>query len=218
MQEASILDPLTVATQTHRFKSKQRTNHPCPCGETRLSKANGMLKEIEKMTEHEFLPIIGPRKGKVLIKVVRDIKPKRILEVGTLIGYSAVLMGKELDSDAHMITIEIHANEAKIAEENIKKAAISPKIEVIVGDAIKVIPKLKGPFDLVFIDAEKTEYIDYLRLVEDKLHQGSVVVADNAGIFASQMRDYLDYVRNSGNYNSRYVAVGEDGIEISVKL
>ena len=183
-----------------------------------MSKANGMLKEIEKMTEHEFLPIIGPRKGKVLIKVVRDIKPKRILEVGTLIGYSAVLMGKELDSDAHMITIEIHANEAKIAEENIKKAAISPKIEVIVGDAIKVIPKLKGPFDLVFIDAEKTEYIDYLRLVEDKLHQGSVVVADNAGIFSDQMKDYLDYVRNSGNYKSRYVPAGEDGVEISVKL
>ena len=183
-----------------------------------LSRANDVLKEIEKMTEHEFLPIIGRQKGKILVKVVRDVKPKRVLEVGTLIGYSAVLMGKELPSDAHIITVEIHADEAKIAEENIRRATIPAKVEVIVGDAIKVIPKLKGPFDLVFIDAEKNEYIDYLRLVEDKIHQGSVVVADNAGIFANQMKDYLDYVRNSGNYKSRYVPVGGDGVEISVKL
>jgi predicted O-methyltransferase YrrM len=89
---------------------------------------------------------------------------------------------------------------------------------VIVGDAIKVVPKLKDEFDMVFIDAEKSEYRDYLRLVEDKLHKGSVIVADNAGIFAHEMRDYLDYVRNSGKYSSRYVPVGEDGLEVSVRL
>lgn len=183
-----------------------------------MSKANDVLEKIEKMTEHEFLPIIGRRKGKILAKIVRDVKPRRVLEVGTLIGYSAILMGKELPSDAHIITVEIHADEAKMAEENIRKAAIPAKIEVIVGDAIKVLPKLKGPFDLVFIDAEKTEYMDYLHLVEDKLHKGSVIVADNAGISASEMRDYLDYVRHSGNYKSRYASVGEDGVEISVKL
>jgi len=189
-----------------------------PSEEKGLSKADEILREIEKMTEHEFLPIIGPQKGKVLVKVIRDLKPKRALEVGTLIGYSAVLMGKELESNAQLITIEIHPEEAKIAEENIRRASIPAKIEVIVGDAINVIPTLKGSFDLAFIDAEKTEYIDYLRLVEDKLHKGSVVVADNAGIFASQMRDYLDYVRNSGKYQSRFVPVGGDGVEISVKL
>jgi len=183
-----------------------------------LNKADDVLRGIEKLTEKEFLPIIGPRKGKVLLKVIHDVKPKRILEVGTLTGYSTVLMGKELDSDAHLITIEIHADEAKIAQENIRRASIPAKVDVIVGDAIKVIPKLKGSFDLVFIDAEKTEYIDYLRLVEDKLRKGSVVVADNANISSSRMRDYLDYVRNSGKYQSRYVPVGGDGVEISVKL
>jgi len=81
-----------------------------------------------------------------------------------------------------------------------------------------VIPKLKGPFDLVFIDADKSEYLDYLRLVEDKLHKGSVVVADNAGIFADQMQDYLDYVRSSQRYKSKFVRIGRDGLEISVKL
>lgn len=170
------------------------------------------------MAEKEFLPIIGPRKGKILADTVREVRPKRVLEVGTLIGYSAILIGRELDKNARLITIEIHEDEAKMAEENIKKAQILPAVQVFVGDAVKIIPKLQGQFDLVFIDAEKTEYFDYLRLVEDKLHKGSVVVADNAGIFADQMRDDLDHVRHSGKYESKYVAVGGDGLEISVKL
>jgi predicted O-methyltransferase YrrM len=183
-----------------------------------LSKAEMILKEIEKMKEREFLPIIGPDKGQVLIKVIHESKPKRILEIGTLIGYSAILMAKELDADAHITTIEIHAGEAKLARENIEKAKVRPKIEVIVGDAIKVIPKLTGKFDMVFIDAAKEEYSDYLRLIEKKLHKGSVIVADNAGIFADQMKEYLDYVRSSGKYTSKYMPFGEDGVEVSVKL
>lgn len=77
---------------------------------------------------------------------------------------------------------------------------------------------MKDCFDAVFIDAEKTEYYMYLQLMEDKLHRGAVVVADNAGIFANQMKDFLDYVRYSGKYKSQFIRVGEDGLEISVKL
>jgi len=183
-----------------------------------LSKADEVLIEIERMTKKEFLPIVGPQKGRVLTKIVRDIKPKRVLEVGTLIGYSAILIGKGLEKDAHLITIEIHADEAKMARKNIRRAEVKPTIDVIVGDAIEVIPELTGSFDMVFIDADKTEYLEYLRLVEDKLHRGSVVVADNAGIFADQMKDYLDYVRSSGKYSSKYVPVDEDGLEVSAKL
>jgi predicted O-methyltransferase YrrM len=183
-----------------------------------LSKADKVLNEIESMTNRKFLPIVGPDKGRVLARVIHEFKPKRVLEVGTLIGYSAILMAKELESGAHLITIEIHANEAELARANIKKAEVSPSIDVIVGDAIEVIPTLAGKFDMVFIDAEKTEYLDYLRLVERKLHRGSVVVADNAGIFADQMKDYLDYVKSSGRYRSEYVSFGEDGVEVSVKL
>jgi predicted O-methyltransferase YrrM len=170
------------------------------------------------MTARRFLPIVGPDKGRVLVKVINEIKPRRILEVGTLVGYSAILMAKELESDAHLITIEIHANEAEIARENIKRAEVPPTVDVIVGDAIEVLPKLTSKFDMVFIDAEKTEYFDYLRLVERRLRRGSVLVADNAGAFADQMRDYLDYVRSSGKYRSEYVSFGEDGVEVSVKL
>ena len=183
-----------------------------------MSDAEEVLKEIEQMTDKEFLPIIGPHRGKVLVEAIRKAKPKHILEVGTLIGYSSILMAEELESDAHLITIEIHASEAKKARENIKRAKVRPSIDVRVGDAVKIIPKLTGKFDLVFIDAEKTEYMEYLRLLERKLHKGSIIVADNAGVFADEMRPYLDYVRTSGKYSSKYVPIGEDGLEVSVKL
>jgi predicted O-methyltransferase YrrM len=181
-------------------------------------KADEVLCEIEALAQHEFLPIVGPTKGKILADAVRKAKPKRLLEVGTLIGYSAILMGREIDADAEITTIEIHAKEAKVAEANIHRAQIPPRINVIVGDALQVIPTLKSCFDAVFIDAEKSEYYEYLKLMEDKLHRGTVVVADNAGIFADQVRDYLNYVRSSGKFKSMYFQVGDDGVEVSSKL
>jgi predicted O-methyltransferase YrrM len=177
-----------------------------------------VLNQIEKAAEKEFLPIVGPRKGRILAEEIRKAKPRHILEVGTLIGYSAILMGKELDEKAEIVTIEIHRDEAELAGENILKANIPPKVKIITGDALVVIPTLKGYFDFAFIDAEKSEYLRYLSLAEKKLRKKAVVVADNAGIFAEQMSDYLNYVRNSGKYQSRYVQVGEDGMEISIKL
>jgi predicted O-methyltransferase YrrM len=183
-----------------------------------LTKADEVLREIEAMAEHEFLPIVGPHKGKILADALRKVKPKRVLEVGTLIGYSAILIGRELDVDAEIFTIEIHAEEAKAARRNIRRAEIPPKVKVLVGDAVKLIPTLKCCFDAVFIDAEKSQYYEYLRLMEDKLHKGTVVVADNAGVFATQMRNYLEYVRNSGKYISRFIQVSDDGVEISHRL
>ncbi|MEM2136989.1 MAG: O-methyltransferase, partial [Candidatus Methanomethylicia archaeon] len=156
------------------------------------------------------------RRGKILVDVVREVKPKRVLEIGTLIGYSTILMGKELDGDSHIITIEINPEAAEIAMHNIRRAEILPKVDVLIGDALELIPKLEGEFDLIFIDAEKDEYLDYLKLVEDKLHSGSVVVADN--VFHAP--SYLDYVRHSGKYKSRFVSAGGrwDGLEVSIKL
>jgi len=179
--------------------------------------ADKVLREIEDLSEKKFLPIIGPNRGKFLVDEVKKAKPRRILEVGTLVGYSAILMGKELDETSEITTIEIHRDEAEVASENILRAKIRPKVQVIAGDATKVIPALNGTFSFAFIDAEKTEYFQYLKLAEGKLLASSTVVADNAGIFANQMRDYLDYVRNSGKYQSRFIQVGDDGLEISLK-
>jgi predicted O-methyltransferase YrrM len=73
-------------------------------------------------------------------------------------------------------------------------------------------------FDLVFLDADKKENMDYLRLIENKLHKGSILIADDAGVLADKMEDYLSYVRISGKYESEYVPVDYDGMEISIKL
>jgi predicted O-methyltransferase YrrM len=183
-----------------------------------LSNADQVLKEIEEKAETDFLPIVGPERGKILAEEVRKADPKRVLEVGTLIGYSAILMGKEMGKRARIITIENHADEAKAAEENIRRADIAPKVQVFTGDAVQIIPELRENFDFVFLDADKTQYLSYLQLAEDKLKKGTVIVADNAGMFARQMQDYLDYVRNSGKFTSRFVQVGDDGLEVSVKL
>jgi predicted O-methyltransferase YrrM len=181
-------------------------------------KSNEVLTKIEALAKKNFLPIIGPERGKFLADEVRKAKPCHVLEVGTLVGYSSILIGNELDENAEIVTIEIHREEAEVARENVVKANIAPKIKIVTGNALQVIPTLDGSFDFAFIDAEKTEYILYLQLMEDKLSKGAVVFADNAGIFADQMSNYLDYVRKSGKYKSRYIQVGEDGVEISVKL
>ncbi len=89
-------------------------------------------------------------------------------------------MGKDLASDVEIITIEILRDEAEAAGRNIGETHIPPKVTIIAGDAIEVVPTLKGKFDLAFLHAEKTEYFQYLKLAEAKLNQGTVGVADNA--------------------------------------
>jgi predicted O-methyltransferase YrrM len=180
--------------------------------------AEAVLHEIEAEAEKGYLPIIGPRKGRYLADEVHRVKPMHVLEVGTLVGYSTVLMGKEMPKGSEIVTIENHRDEAEQAGQNILRADIPAKVKIIAGNALDVIPTLHGRFDLAFIDADKTEYRQYLSLMEDKLHRGTVVFADNTGIFATQMTDYLDYVRHSGRYESRYVQVEDDGVEISIKL
>jgi len=177
-----------------------------------------VLRAIEEDSERGYMLIIGPFRGRILAEIVRKVNPKRVLEVGGFVGYSTILMGRELVNGAEMISIEIDEDEAETARRNVEDAKIKPKVQIIAGDASDVIPKISSQFDLVFLDADKHEYLRHLRLVEGKLHKGSVVVADNAGAYSYSMRNYLNYVQNSGNYESRYVPAGNDGIEVSIKL
>ena len=180
--------------------------------------ADEVLKEIERAARARYLPIIGSRRGRTLSEAVRRYGPRRILEVGTLVGYSTILIGRELEEGSEIVTIEYDRDEAEQARDNIARARLSASVEVIVGDALEIIPTLEGSFDMVFLDAAKHQYFDYLRLVEDKLPSGGVVVADNVGFMSRSMRGYLDHVRNSGKYMSELHRSGGDGIEISVKL
>lgn len=186
-----------------------------------------VLKRLEKMAERESLPSIGPTKGIIIADVIQDYKPRKILEIGTLYGYSAILMGSMLPEENgwKVISIEIDKKSANIARKNIEDAALGNRVEVIVGDALGIIPKLNEKFDMVFLDGTKEEYFKYLKLVEKNLKKGAVVVADNVGIFETSMYDYLEYVRNSGVYNSRALETElefnrdvKDAIEISIKF
>jgi predicted O-methyltransferase YrrM len=103
--------------------------------------------------------------------------------------------------------LEIDKNLVNIAKKNIEKAGLSDRIEVITGDALEIIPKLNNHyrFDMVFIDAVKNQYLKYLKLVEESdlmNKEVAVVIADNVLIYENEMKDYLEYVRNSGLYNS----------------
>jgi predicted O-methyltransferase YrrM len=186
--------------------------------ENALSKADQLLKEIADIAVVEFLPIVGPARGKVLSEEIKKVKPTRILEIGTFIGYSTILMACEIEKNAQIITIEEHSTEVEVAKNNIAQAELVFNVQVINGDAVEVIPTLNGTFDFVFLDAAKEEYFHYLQLIENKLKKGAVIIADNAGKFAAEMKDYLEYVRTSDKYRSRYVGISDDGMEISIKL
>jgi len=186
-----------------------------------------VLKRLESMSERESLPSIGPIKGKIISSVIQDYRPKNILEIGTLHGYSSILMGGLLldDNIGKVITIEIDKENVKIARKNIEDAALAYKVNVLSGSALEIVPKLCENFDMVFLDATKQEYLKYLKLVEKNLKKNAVVVADNVGIFEESLNDYLEYVRNSGRYKSRTVQTElefnegvKDAIEISIKI
>ena len=190
-----------------------------------LDPADAVLKEIEAMGQRSFIPSIGPVKGKILAEIVKKIRPKRVLEVGALYGYSAILMAKNSPPGVEIISVEKSPEHVRITTKNIKRASMEERIKMIEGDGTAELRKLLGTFDLVFLDAEKTEYLAYLKAVEKNLHKGSVIVADNVGIFKDQMQDYLDYVRNKGPYKSRAVETllefsdnTKDAMEISEKL
>ncbi len=186
--------------------------------------ADVVLREIEEMGKKSFIPSIGPVKGRILADIVREHKPRLILEIGALYGYSAILIAQNSPTGAEITTVEKDPRHARITQENVARAGLDDRIKVVQGDAATILPRLPGPFDLVFLDAEKTQYLAYLKAVEEKLPQGSVIVADNVGVFHDQMMDYLNYVRTTGRYRSRTVETllefsdtTKDAMEVSEK-
>jgi predicted O-methyltransferase YrrM len=199
-----------------------------------------ILAEIEETARKEYLPSIGPIKGKIIEDVIEEYKPKKALEIGTLHGYSAILitniiLGGKYDNESFnsersstepiLISVEKDQKIANIAKKNIEKARLSEKIQVINGDALEIIPRLKSEFNMIFLDATKSEYLKYLQLIEkySLLTKRAVVVADNVLIYENEMRDYLDYVRNSGKYISRTTETSleftknvKDALEVSI--
>jgi predicted O-methyltransferase YrrM len=190
------------------------------------SKVSRVLRSLEELAKKEFVPSVGPIKGKILSDVIRKYKAKNILEIGTLHGYSAILIAAALPSDGKVVTIELDKSIADIARKNITDAELSYKIDVRVGNALEVISNLDLEFDLLFLDAAKNEYIKYLKLAEKKsLKEGAIIVADNVEVSKNEMLDYLHYVRSSRIYESytiettlEFTPYIKDAIEVSIKV
>ena len=186
-----------------------------------------VLQDLEQIAKRQSLPSIGPVKGEILRDIISKYKPKTILEIGTLHGYSAILMADMLPDDGKLISIEKDTNLFSITMKNVEDAGLSHIIEVINEDGLKGIPLLqKQKFDLMFLDAIKSEYLKYLKLAEENnlLSDRVVVVADNVLLYANEMQDYLQYVRTSGRYKSQstettleFTKNVKDALEVSVR-
>ena len=144
--------------------------------------ADGLLKEIADYTianHTESHMLSGHLQGKLLEAVSSMIRPRRILEIGTFTGYSALCLAKGLMGDGILHTIELREEDAKKAKQFFDRSELREKIILHTGSALEIIPTLTETWDLVFIDADKPAYIDYFNLVLPKLRKNGFILADN---------------------------------------
>lgn len=147
---------------------------------------------------------------------------KRGVEVGSYKGFGAINMGIAFErTGGHLFTLEIDPRRVKDVRQNLQKVGLEKTVTCIEGDALKTLPTLEGEFDFLFLDALKRDYLKYLKLMEPKLKPGTVIVADNVIQSAREMRDFLDYIQNSPNYDTVIIRASmekADGMSISYKI
>ena len=154
--------------------------------------------------------------------LVESARLKRGVEVGSATGFGAVNMGIAFErTGGHLYTLEIDPKMAKACNENLRKVGLEDVVTLIEGDALKTLPKLEGEFDFVFIDALKSDYMKYFKFIEPKLKKGAVVVGDNVIKHGTAMKDFLDYIQNSPDYDTVIIRASSekgDGMSISYKI
>ncbi len=192
------------------------------------------LNELEEYAKETNVPIIRPGMQSFMKVLLAIKKPRRILEVGSAIGFSALLMAEYDPAECTITTIENYEKRIPIARENFKKAGMEDRITLIEGDAADVLKELDGKYDLIFMDAAKGQYIhflpDVLRLLDDEgvllsdnvLQDGNVMESRFAVIrrdrtIHSRMRDYLYELTHNPELKTDILPVG-DGITLSVKI
>ena len=146
------------------------------------SEASQLLKSIERDTNlNVILPrmLSGHIQGRILSMLAHMIQPKCILEIGTYTGYSALCMAEGLADDGKLITIDINEELETRTQGFFNQSEYAKRIDYRIGNALDVIPTLDEIFDLVFIDADKTNYLNYFNLVIDKVRKGGFIIADN---------------------------------------
>jgi len=191
-----------------------------------------ILNELRKYADFNNIPILQPETEQLIRVLLKIVKPKEILEIGTAIGYSSIMMSQNLGDEFRITTIEINPQLVDIALKNIKNANLENHIQVIEGDAALVMPHLTKEYDLIFIDANKSKYIDYFNMGSKLLKKGGIIISDNVlfkGMTASDgpvkrrkrtivenMRNYLKHITNIDGYETSIIPIG-DGIALTYK-
>lgn len=195
-----------------------------------IPESEGRIKELEDFAKKNGVPIAQKETIKFLEFMVSMKKPLRILELGTAIGYSAILMHDAAGTKPHITTIERNEEMIKLAKENIKQFDLEDKIKIEEGDCLDILEKLEEPYDLIFMDAGKGHYNHFLPHCLRLLKEDGIIIADNVlfrGMVASndlvkrrkitivkRMRTYLDMVSNDKNLLTSVIPMG-DGIAIT---
>ncbi len=191
------------------------------------------LKALREAALSEDIPIIREEMEDLMELLLKAIRPKRVLEVGAAVGYSAIFMAKNLPEDSSIITIEHDAVRAAKARGNISEAGFDEKITLMEGDAGDILKSLDGTFDFIFMDAAKAQYVVWLPDVLAHLTHGGLLVTDNVlqegdileSRFAvtrrnrtihSRMREYLYTLKNTDGLTTTILNVG-DGVSLTVK-
>ena len=189
-----------------------------------------LLAEIRQMAVLNNVPIIQSGSEQILLETVRANKPLRLLEIGTAIGYSTLLLASAMPDGASLVSVELDKARAVIARQHIAKAGLCDRVTVLDGDAMTVIPELNGDFDFVFLDGPKGQYLAYLTLLINKLAFGAVIFADNVlfrGMVADglpprryrtlvrRLREYVQFVLTDERFATTLLPTG-DGVAISV--
>lgn len=188
---------------------------------------------IEKEAIEDDVPIIRKEMGN-LLKVLLELKqPQSILEVGTAVGYSSILMSENMPENCKITTIENYDKRIPVAKKNFKRAGKEDVITLIEGDALEVLKTLEGPYDFIFMDAAKGQYINYLPDVKRVLRKGGLLISDNIlqegeivesryavtrrnRTIHTRIREYVYELTHSEDFVTSIVPIG-DGITLSVK-
>ena len=198
-----------------------------------LDSGDGELcDEIAGEAAASFVPIIKRETAALLKTMVALKQPKHILEVGTAVGYSALLMARIMPKDAHITTIEKFEKRIPVAKANFKKAQLEDRITLLEGDAGEILADLSGSFDFIFMDAAKGQYINWLSDIIRLLAPGGLLMSDNVlqdGTIVEsryaverrdrtihvRMREYLYTLKNSEALETTILPIG-DGVALSV--
>jgi predicted O-methyltransferase YrrM len=140
-----------------------------------------LLEKMEEYADSHAVPIIGPLVGRLLYNLAKASQSKKILEIGTAIGYSGIWLARAVvHLKGSVTTIDLDPERVKIAKKNISEAGLERTLKLIEGNALKVLPTLKEEFDMIFLDSDKDIYPDAFKISVPMLRKGGLFVADNA--------------------------------------